>query len=84
MDSKKFKVFTVGSSGQIYYVSLCTVRILRVCKQNGRPWEMPLHINRQELLSIRTWLVEDRYLYTSACQFTVAILRKASIQLQNV
>ena len=73
MDSKEFKVFTVGSSDQPHYVSLCTVHILRVCKQNGRPWEMPLHINRQELLSIRTWLVEDRYLYTSACQFAVII-----------
>ena len=73
MDSKEFKVFTAGSSGQPYYISLCTVRILGVCKQNGRPWEMPLHINRQELLNKRTWLVEDRYLYTSACQYAVII-----------
>ena len=73
MDSKAFKVFTAGSSGQPYYVSLCTVRILRVCKQNGRPSEMPLHSNRQKLLSICTWLVQDRYLYTSACQFPVII-----------
>ena len=73
MDSKEFKVFTVGSSGQTYYISLCTVRILRECKQNGRPWEMPLCISRQELLGICTWLVEDRYLYTSACHFAVII-----------
>ena len=73
MYSNEFKVFTAGSSGQPHYVSLCTAHILRVCKQNGRPWEMPLHINRPELLSIRTCLVEDRYLYTSACQFAVII-----------
>ena len=73
MYSNEFKVFTAGSSGQPYYISLCTIRILGVCKQNGRLSEMPLRISRQELFGIHTWLVEDRYLYTSACQFAVTI-----------
>ena len=85
MDGKAFRVFTAVSHSQSSYVSLLTIRILKVCKQNGGLQEMPLnagiaqHAHRAGQRQVHKQLSIFHYFILHGASMESQILQNAEI-----